>query len=635
MRTCYFHAERSFARSSASLERDLQNEPTRSAALTTRPSEEEVHAAIERVTGSPDFSGSLRRTSLLRHLVSETLSGRDDRLKGTSIAIDVFGRDADFDQQTDAIVRSEARRLRQALASYYIGTGDSDPIRIVLPKGSYVPRFERRGPEAARQNAPAVVALLGDAPEAPIEPVHTTENLDLGRPARGSRALARAKILFAILIAIVGAGVLAMQWLERPARMADSGAFTPSVLVVPFEANGPGADEFALGSSAELIADLMRFSSLRVYTFIDSLSRDADASGAGPNYDADYVVRGTVGSDGRSLSVAVSLVDTRDGRVVWSDSYTEAIEPGPLVAMQAEIAGQIATAIGQPYGAMLNAATERIDAASATGAGMSSFACVMRAQAYRQTNKTDLYAPVRQCLEEAVVQDPEYAEAWAMLAYLRLDGGRFGYEPDAVAAYIAARASAARALSIDPRNVQATKALSLVEHYDGRFDESQRLARAALALNPNDPDTLAQLGWRLSVRGNFDEGIPYLRRAIERSARPLAWYFQPIAVERLMAGDMVGMLEAAQRASADGSSVSDAFLAIAYGKLGLRTMAREALDRMAKKWPLIDRDPAAALGIHRLREDQIAAIVAGLRAAGWQPPDESDIVASPSASTLD
>jgi TolB-like protein len=617
------------------LECDLQNEPTRSAELTTSPSEEEVHAAVERVTGSPDFSGSLRRTSLLRHLVSETLSGRHDRLKGTSIAIDVFGRDADFDPQTDAVVRSEARRLRQALASYYIGTGDADPIRIVLPKGSYIPRFECRGPEAARQNAPAAVAPVGNAPEAPIGPVHVTENLNLGRPARGSRALARAKILLAIPIALVGAGVLAMQWLERPARMADSGAFTPSVLVVPFKASGPGADEFALGTSAQLIADLMRFSSFRLYTLADSLSRDADSSGAGPNYDADYVVRGTVGSDGRSLSVAVRLVDTADGRVVWSDSYTEAIEPGPLVAMQAGIAGEIATAIGQPYGAMLNAAAERIDAASASGAGMASYACVLRAHTYRQSNSSDLYAPVRQCLEEAAIRDPDYAEAWAMLAYLRLDGGRFGYEADAASAYIAARASAARALSIDSRNVQATKALSLVEHYDGRFDESQRLARAALALNPNDPDTLAQLGWRLSVRGNFDEGIPYLRSAIERSAKPPAWYFQPIAVERLMAHDMVGMLEAAERASADGSSVSDAFLAIAYGKLGLRAMAREALDRIAKKWPLIDRDPAAALGIHRLREDQIAAIVAGLRAAGWQPPDESDIVASPSASTLD
>ena len=595
----------------------------RSARKEPAPSVTEVHAALRRVIESPDFSGSHRRRDLLRHLVIETLSGRSDRLKGTSIAIDVFGRDADFDPQTDAIVRSEARRLRHALADYYLGMGARDPIRILLPKGSYVPLFERGRLEAARHNAAATIAPVGHALKVPVGPVRLNEGLSQrGQPMLRSRALARATALVAIFAALAIAGILVARWVERPHPLAGGGALAPSVLVVPFEASGPGADAFALGMSSQLISDLMRFSNLRVFTFVDSLSDDADLSGAGPASDVDYVVRGTVGSDGHDLSVAAHLVDTADGRVVWSDAYTGAIEPVPLVAMQAAIAGEISTAIGQPYGAMLNAAAERIETANIDGAGIGSFACVMRAHTYRQTNKRDLYAHARQCLEEAVLQDPEYAEAWAMLAYLRLDGGRFGYEADATAAYGAARTAAARALSIDSKNVQAMKALSLVEHYAGRFDESQRMARAALAVNPNDPDTLAQLGWRLSVRGNFGEGIPYLRRAIERSAKPPAWYFQPIAVERLMARDLDGMLEAAERAAADGSSVSDALLAIAYGGLGKRKLASEALDRMAKKWPLLDRDPAAAFGIHQLREDQIAAIIAGLRVAGWLPPDD-------------
>jgi hypothetical protein len=41
---------------------------------------------------------------------------------------------------------------------------------------------------------------------------------------------------------------------------------------------------------------------------------------------------------------------------------------------------------------------------------------------------------------------------------------------------------------------------------------------------------------------------------------------------------------------------------------------------MGGKWPLMARDPAAAFGLHNVHPDLIAAIVEGLRAAGWTPP---------------
>jgi hypothetical protein len=46
---------------------------------------------------------------------------------------------------------------------------------------------------------------------------------------------------------------------------------------------------------------------------------------------------------------------------------------------------------------------------------------------------------------------------------------------------------------------------------------------------PYDPDTLAQLGWRLAVRGDR-EGLEYLQQAVARSANPPGWYYHLIAV---------------------------------------------------------------------------------------------------------
>jgi hypothetical protein len=110
-----------------------------------------------------------------------------------------------------------------------------------------------------------------------------------------------------------------------------------------------------------------------------------------------------------------------------------------------------------------------------------------------------------------------------------------------------------------------------------------------------------------------------LYRAIARSVNPQPTFFHVVAVDRLMAGDMEGMLVAAKRAAVDQSSVSDAFLAIAFGGLGAQDEADAALANMARKWPLLGQDPAAAFAWHNMHPDHITAIVKGLETAGWQP----------------
>lgn len=101
---------------------------------------------------SGPFVQSKRRRQFLEYVVSETLSGRGERLKGYSIALEVFGRRASFDAASDSIVRVEAARLREKLGEYYATDGRYDPVRIVLPKGSYTPVISwRQGVEGFRQ----------------------------------------------------------------------------------------------------------------------------------------------------------------------------------------------------------------------------------------------------------------------------------------------------------------------------------------------------------------------------------------------------------------------------------------------------------------------------------------------------
>ncbi|MEM9427567.1 MAG: hypothetical protein AAGA06_12795 [Pseudomonadota bacterium] len=63
-------------------------------------------------------------------------------MKGYSIGLDVFDKPEDFDPTIDTIMRVQASKLRSRLDLYYATEGAEDPLRILVPKGSYVPVFQ-------------------------------------------------------------------------------------------------------------------------------------------------------------------------------------------------------------------------------------------------------------------------------------------------------------------------------------------------------------------------------------------------------------------------------------------------------------------------------------------------------------
>ncbi len=96
---------------------------------------------MAKVLASPDFASAGRLGPFLSHVVTTTLAGETDRLKESVLGVEFFGRGTGYDPRLDPVVRIEARRLRLRLEKYYATAGESDPIRIDLPKVGYVPAF--------------------------------------------------------------------------------------------------------------------------------------------------------------------------------------------------------------------------------------------------------------------------------------------------------------------------------------------------------------------------------------------------------------------------------------------------------------------------------------------------------------
>jgi hypothetical protein len=80
-------------------------------------------------------------SKFLLFVVAETLEGRAPEITEHQIGVQVFDRPADYRTLEDNIVRNYARQLRKRLAEHFADQGSSEPVRIDIPVGGYVPVF--------------------------------------------------------------------------------------------------------------------------------------------------------------------------------------------------------------------------------------------------------------------------------------------------------------------------------------------------------------------------------------------------------------------------------------------------------------------------------------------------------------
>src|ERR1700676_5508328 len=172
---------------------------------------EQERAELESVLGSPHFVRAPKLAHLLSYLCQKLFSGNTSSVKEYSIGVEVFHRGAEFDQDSDSIVRVEANRLRKRLAEYYAGDGASHILQITIPLGQYVPEFVRTA------NAPEPIAAT---PQDLPPPISTTSLV----PVQWSIRRRTAALILVSCLLILASGIA--WWTKREARPPSSPAMT-------------------------------------------------------------------------------------------------------------------------------------------------------------------------------------------------------------------------------------------------------------------------------------------------------------------------------------------------------------------------------------------------------------------------
>ncbi len=512
--------------------------PEQSTAETANaPAPEEIRAALERILASQGFCRAPRLQALLRYVVERTLAGQADRIKGLAIAMDVLGRGPDFDPARDSVVRVEMGRLRQALAAYYAGPGRDDPVRIIIPKGTYVPRFV--------PHDPATEAVMDDAQEAverrPAQPSETMRNRPLRNVTGRIDRWLRPMVILLLVIVITGP----LAWLgwhawrdHRLKAVALEAAVLPegpALAVLPVLAVPAGTDSRKEAESLHLLAEgftiqlTTRLAAFRRLVVLapDTAFRIAESPTLPEDlhrrYPALYVLRGTMAGHVESLHMDMLLASAPDRHVVWSHAYDRPRSPATVLAELDRLALKIAATLGQPEGVI-----ERHVTASplARLKALRSFLCVARFYRYLRHKNAQAHAQVRACLEKTVKREACYADAWAALSWIYADEHRLGFNqrPEAPPPFRRAYAAAQKGVECAPENATAWLYLGQAAFTLFRDEETRKALLRALSLNPGNANLLATAGTTLALMGHWNEGLALMRKAFHLNPYAPRWY---------------------------------------------------------------------------------------------------------------
>lgn len=568
-----------------------------------------VIAQLERMIGSAEFDVSNRHKRFLSYVIRETLEGRADKIKAYSIATTVFDRAQGFDPQLDPIVRIEAGRLRRGLELYYLRAGKADPIRIEIPKGSYVPTFK-------------VNAAGG-----PIAPAAEPDGSAVIEPSKAPTGTAPGKFAWRSIAAVCSLAIAAAAvWyaLLRADTDGKPAATGPVILVAPFAHEGlPARPDVAGGLTQEVIAGLTRFNGVVVFgpetTFRQVESEDV--RGVAQQLGADYLVVGSTNAIDATFKLSVSLINVASGEYVWSRAFTGRLLPQDLFATEEQIASQIVRTLAQPYGIIFNDQVKALRTGPPQSS--SSYDCVLRF--YRYSRKPDLpqFETVRACLEHVAETDPGYALALSSLALVYCDMARYGFEAGRIDFDPLQRALelAERAVDLEPQATHGYQALHLVYWLSGNVEESLRAAETGLALNPNDTDLMAGLGGRLYVTGHWVRGYALLQEAMARNPGLSDFYRIATFFQFYRNGQYADALAEAQQINLPNIAYGFIATAAAAGQLGRAAEAAEAIDGILAIDPDFATHAVAYLEKRNLHPDLIRGLVDGLRKAGLEIPE--------------
>src|SRR5213595_3494929 len=366
----------------------------------------------------------------------------------------------------------------------------------------------------------------------------------------------------------------------RPAQKGEAARERMSICVLPFANMSGDAEQeyFSDGISEDIITDLSKVSALSVVarnTAFTFKGKPVDVRQVAAQLHVSHVLEGSVRKAAGRVRITAQLIDGSNDSHVWAERYDRDLND--IFAIQDEISHAIVDALKvkllpEEKKAIERHGTDNVDAYNLYLMARQSYATGFEGDSRRNE------AIIRLC-QSAVEIDPNYAEAWALIAMAEMllrstmdRGGDGGL----------AAAERALELNADLAEAHAVKARILSE--EKRHDEASREIETALRLDPESHQV--------------NKCAAVLRFRQQRLKESIRYFEKAVALE-------------------EGDFGSSGMLITCYTALGNHEAARRAAEiTLARAEKVLAHDPnnGSAMG-HG--SDALAVLGQGERAKEW------------------
>src|SRR5438477_842369 len=295
-----------------------------------------------------------------------------------------------------------------------------------------------------------------------------------------------------------------------PATNKASKTQRPSICVLPFAnmSGDPEQEYFSDGISEDIITDLSKISALHVVsrnTAFTFKGKAVDVGQVAGQLKVSHVLEGSVRKAAGRVRITAQLIDTKNDVHLWAERYDRDLND--IFALQDEISHAIVDALKvkllpEEKKAIEHRGTDNIDAYNLY---------LMARQTYTTGFEGDIRlneAIIRLC-RRAVEIDPNYAEAWALIAMaeMLLRSNSSGGGDGGLTA-----AEGALELNADLAEAHAVKARIFSE--EKRHEEASREIETALRLDPESHQVNKCAALLRFRQQRLKESVPYFEKAV-------------------------------------------------------------------------------------------------------------------------
>lgn len=321
----------------------------------------------------------------------------------------------------------------------------------------------------------------------------------------------------------------------------------PSIAVMAFDnlTSDPSHDYLSDGLSESILTALSRFSDFFVISRNSTFAykdKPTEVQEIARELGVRYIVDGSVQIAGDRLRANAQLIDATTGKHLWAEQFDRDLQD--IFDVQDQITRTVASTLSTSinlaeYDRLKHQPTESLGA----------YELSRRAQEHSFKFSKEDNIQARRLSEQAIKLDPDFAGAYAELAWAHSFGYRFGWSEDLSrdGSLQLAFEMARKAIDLEPLNFAGYAVLAYATMYGGDLDRAVTLYDKAISLNPNSAGTLVDSTDPLVYSGRAGEAVERMQAAIRLNPHHPDWYLWNLGWARYFAEDYAGALASIEK----------------------------------------------------------------------------------------